>query len=88
MSQKSYFSIKSSIEITFENSQVRDYSYNSYLPGLKKLQTRRSKVTLEKKENTLLFQIESSDITAFRASVSDIIGFGKIINNCLELCEQ
>lgn len=85
MNQNNSFSVKSSIELKFENSQIRDFSYNSFLPEMNKLQTKRSKVIMEKKNNSLLFQIDCSDITAFRASVSDIIGFGKIIDNCLEL---
>jgi tRNA threonylcarbamoyladenosine modification (KEOPS) complex Pcc1 subunit len=87
MSQKNSFSINSTIEFEFKNSQIRDFSYNSFLPEFYKLQTSRSSVVMEKKENSLLFIIECSDITAFRASISDIIGFGKIIDNCIELCE-
>jgi len=81
------FSINSTIEFEFKNSQIRDFSYNSFLPEFNKLQTPRSNVVMEKKENSLIFKIQCLDITAFRASVSDIIGFGKIINNCIELCE-
>jgi len=87
MNQKNSFSINSTIEFEFRNSHIRDYSYNSFLPEFNKLQTPRSSVLMEKKENSLLFIIKCSDITAFRASISDIIGFGKIINNCIELCE-
>ncbi|MFX1276641.1 MAG: KEOPS complex subunit Pcc1 [Promethearchaeota archaeon] len=86
MNQASSFSIKSSIEFKFKNSQTRDISYNSFLPELKKLQTKRSKVLMEKNNTSLIFYVECLDITAFRASVSDIIGFGKIINNSLKLC--
>ena len=87
MSQNSYYSIKSSLEFKFNDSKIRDFSYNSFQPEFKKLQTKRSKVIMEKGENSLQFFIESNDITAFRASISDIIGLGKIINNTIELCE-
>lgn len=87
MNQKNSFSINSTIEFDFKNSQIRDFSYNSFLPEFNKLQTPRSSVVMEKKKNSLLFIIKCSDITAFRASISDIIGFGKIINNCIDLCE-
>ena len=87
MSQKSYYSVKSTLELVFDNSQTRDYSYNSYLPEFKRLQTARSKVMMEKGNQSLHFSIESEDITAFRASISDIIALGKIINDAIELCE-
>ncbi len=88
MNQGNFFSIKSSIELKFNGAPTRDIAYNSFLPGQERLNTKRSQVEMVKKEEeSLLFQVESTDITAFRASVSDIIGFGKIIENTLKLCE-
>ncbi|MBN1801241.1 MAG: hypothetical protein JW891_07015 [Candidatus Lokiarchaeota archaeon] len=88
MLKKSAFTIKSTLELLFNDSQVRDFSYNSFLPEFQKLQTKRSFVQMEKKENSLFFTIECSDITAFRATISDIIGLGKIISNTVELKEE
>ena len=85
MSKNNVFSVKSSVQLQFVNSPLRDMAYNSFLPEMKKLQTKRSKVTMEKSNNTLLFNIESTDITAFRASISDIIGLGKIVESTLKL---
>lgn len=87
MNQNNHFSIKATVELKFTNSKTRDISYNSFLPEFDKLNTKRSKIKIEKKENLLIFHIESSDITAFRASISDIIGFGRIVENTLKLCE-
>jgi len=87
MNQSNHFSIKATVELKFTNSKTRDISYNSFLPEFDKLNTKRSKIKIEKKENLLIFHIESSDITAFRASISDIIGFGRIVENTLKLCE-
>jgi tRNA threonylcarbamoyladenosine modification (KEOPS) complex Pcc1 subunit len=87
MNQNNYYSIKSTIELKFNNSQIRDISYNSFLPEFNKVKTKRSKIKMAKENNSLIFYIESTDITAFRASISDIIGFGKIIDNTLKLCE-
>jgi len=42
---------------------------------------------MEKLNKALIFSIESADITAFRASISDVISFGKIIDSTLKLCE-
>ncbi len=88
MPKKNAFSVKSTLELLFNDSQVRDFSYNSFLPEFQKLQTKRSSVQMEKKGNSLHFTIECSDITAFRATMSDIIGLGKIISNTVELSEE
>ncbi|MHA2038324.1 MAG: KEOPS complex subunit Pcc1 [Promethearchaeota archaeon] len=88
MNQNSIFSITSSIELKFNNSEMRDISYNSFIPGIEKLQTNRSKVLIEKKNsNILIFKIESNDITAFRASINEIVSFGKIIDNTIRITE-
>jgi tRNA threonylcarbamoyladenosine modification (KEOPS) complex Pcc1 subunit len=43
---------------------------------------------INKNENSIIFQINSKDITAFRASVNEIITFGKIVDNCFYLIEK
>lgn len=88
MNNDNLFSIKSSVQLQFVNSQFRDMAYASFLPEIKKLQTKRSKVTMEKSNNLLLFEIESIDITAFRASISDIISLGKIVESTIKLSNQ
>ena len=88
MNQTTLFTIESTIELNFENSHLRDISYNSFIPEIKKLQTSRSKILVEKKNQyQLVFQIESNDITAFRASMNEIVSFGKIIENTVQLPE-
>ncbi len=88
MNQSKIFSIESLIELKFNNSESRDISYNSFIPEIEKLQTKRSKVLIEKKTHDILFfKIESNDITAFRASVNEIISFGKIIDNTIGITE-
>jgi tRNA threonylcarbamoyladenosine modification (KEOPS) complex Pcc1 subunit len=86
MSKEAYFSIKSKIEFQFENSQIRNISYNSFLPEFNRLQTKRSIISIEKKEpNSIIFEIKSNDITAFRASINEIISFGKIVIDSLRI---
>jgi tRNA threonylcarbamoyladenosine modification (KEOPS) complex Pcc1 subunit len=88
MSKNKIFSIKSCIELKFNDSKIRDISYNSFNPEIKKLQTNRSIVLVEKKNpNILVFKIKSNDITAFRASINEIISFGKIIDNSISITE-
>ena len=79
MNQTKNYSIVATVELKFNDSETRDNSFNSFFPEFSKLQTKRSNLRMEKKNNSLLFYIESADITAFRASISDVIGFGKII---------
>ncbi|MFX0029743.1 MAG: KEOPS complex subunit Pcc1 [Candidatus Hermodarchaeota archaeon] len=88
MNQTNVFKIQSTIEFDFNKSDLRDYSYNSFIPELNKLKTNRSNVSLTKKNKyKLIFKIESNDITAFRASINEIISFGKIIDNTLQLTD-
>jgi len=79
------FSIKSTIELNFIDQKTCDIAYNSFLPDFGKIITDRSNVSVEKRNNSLIFQIESTDITAFRASVSEIIGFGKVVEGTVEI---
>lgn len=80
------FSIKGNINFLFRNSNHRDIAYNSYFPELKKLQTKRSKLSMKKEnEKKLLFLIICSDITAFRATINDVIALGKIVENCIKI---
>ncbi len=85
MNQTKNYSIVATVELKFNDSNTRDNSYNSFLPEFNKLQTKRSNIRMEKKNNSILFYIESTDITAFRASINDIIGFGKIIEGIEEI---
>ncbi|MFX0181248.1 MAG: KEOPS complex subunit Pcc1, partial [Candidatus Hodarchaeota archaeon] len=77
--------IKSTIEFNFKNSHLCEISYNSFLPELNVKKSKRSKILMEKKDSSLIFKIESKDITAFRATINEIIGFGKIIDNTLRI---
>ncbi len=89
MSQNNSFSIKSTIELQFKITQIRDISYNSFLPEFNRLQTKRSEVFMEKKNDcSIIFKIKSNDITAFRASINEIISFGKVIANSLKIVDN
>ncbi|MFW9826388.1 MAG: KEOPS complex subunit Pcc1 [Candidatus Thorarchaeota archaeon] len=89
MSKLNLFSIKSSIILKFNNSNLRNISYNSILPEFDKLQTKRTKLRMEKKSNkSLIFTIESTDITAFRASINEVISFGKALTDSLKIFQN
>lgn len=89
MSNPSNFSIKSQVEFTFNNSTLRNNTFNSFYPEVKKLNTTRSKFEMRKEGDLiLLFLVESTDITAFRATMNDLIGFGKIIEHTTQLAQS
>ena len=85
MKQDNYYNIHCIIEFKFNDSHLCNISYNSFLPELDIKRSQRSKIIMEKHDTNLIFKIESTDITAFRASVNDIIGFGKILDNTLRI---
>jgi len=82
MNKSNSFSLKASVEFSFDDPKMRDYSYDSFLPEYEQFTSKRSKIIMKKESlNILRFIIHSKDITAFRASMNDIISFGKIIEN-------
>lgn len=85
---KSVFSIQSTIKFTFKNSDLCSYCYNAFIPELNGFGSKRSNVLMEKKDKSLLFTVQSNDITAFRASVNEIISFGKIIDQSISILEN
>ncbi|MFX1386723.1 MAG: KEOPS complex subunit Pcc1 [Promethearchaeota archaeon] len=89
MNKNNNFSIKSTIEFQFESSQIRDISFNSFLPEFKRLKKKRSNILVEKKNDTsLIFMIKSYDITAFRASINEVINFGKVITDSMKIVDN
>ncbi|TXT56213.1 MAG: hypothetical protein BAJALOKI2v1_610004 [Promethearchaeota archaeon] len=85
MSEISNYTIESRVKFNFSTSKLCNLSYNSFSPEMRDLDTKRSKTTMEKRDNSLIFTIQATDITAFRASVNDLIMFGKIIDDCMEI---
>jgi tRNA threonylcarbamoyladenosine modification (KEOPS) complex Pcc1 subunit len=80
MAEKNSYSIESKIRFKFDNSHTRDFSFNAYSPELDMFKSDRTNVIMSKKGSRILeFKIKSKDITAFRASMNDIVGLGKVI---------
>ncbi|MFX0047009.1 MAG: KEOPS complex subunit Pcc1 [Candidatus Hermodarchaeota archaeon] len=88
MNSDNFYKIKSTLEIQFKNSNLCDIAYNSFLPEFKSQKSKRSKISLVKEESSLIFHIESNDITAFRASINEIISFGRIIDGVLKIVKK
>lgn len=87
MNTDNSYKIKSSLEIQFKNSNLCDISYNSFLPEFNIQKSKRSTISLVKKEKSLVFQIESNDVTAFRATINEIISFGRTLDGVLKIVE-
>ncbi len=88
MIQNKNLKVESTVKLKFNDSYNRDISYNSFIPEIKNLQTNRSKIMIEKEnKQTIIFKIKANDITAFRATMNEIIIFGKIVDNTKQLVE-
>ncbi|KKK44172.1 hypothetical protein LCGC14_1159850 [marine sediment metagenome] len=88
MIQNKNLKVESTVKLKFNDSYTRDISYNSFIPEIKNLQTNRSKIMIEKEnKQTIIFKIKANDITAFRATMNEIIIFGKIVDNTKQLVE-
>jgi len=86
MNKNNSLTIKSTVEFQFKTLDLCNYSYNSFLPEFNKVQkSKRSTISLKKEENSLIFLIESKDITAFRATINEIISFGRIFEGVLNI---
>ncbi len=89
MVKDNYLTIKSTLEFQFKTPELYNYSYNSFLPEFNKFhKSKRSTLSLRKEENSLIFSIESKDITAFRATINEIISFGRIFEGVLNVVNR
>jgi KEOPS complex subunit Pcc1 len=79
MENQKFFSIQSQVVLKFSNSNLCNIAYQSFLPDFNTKISSRSKITMDIKKSSLIFKINSVDITAFRASINEIINFGRII---------
>ena len=80
--------IKSTLEFQFKTPELCNYSHNSILPEFNVQKSKRSTISLKKEENSLIFLIESKDITAFRATINEIISFGRIFEGVLNIVNR
>ena len=85
---QSHFSIRSTIKLLFKNTDLCSYCYKAFYPELNSIESKRSTISMEKKDKSLIFTIESNDITAFRASINEIISFGKVIEDTIHISEN
>ncbi|HUW90341.1 MAG TPA: KEOPS complex subunit Pcc1 [Candidatus Nanopelagicaceae bacterium] len=88
MNNNNLLTIKSTLEFQFKTPELCNYSYNSFLPEFKVQKSKRATITLKKEENSLIFSIESKDITAFRATINEIISFGRIFEGVLNIVNK
>jgi tRNA threonylcarbamoyladenosine modification (KEOPS) complex Pcc1 subunit len=85
MKQNKPFHIKSKIELVFSNPELSNFAYNSFLPELRSKRSNRSVINVKLSNESLFFYIKSRDITAYRASINEIINLGKIVEDTIEI---
>ena len=85
MENQKSFSIESQVFIKFSNSNICNIAYQSFLPDFNTKTSPRSKITMDKNNSSLIFNINSNDITAFRASINEIINNFRIFDHTLEI---
>ena len=85
MKQESPFFIKSKIELVFSNRELSNFAYKSFLPELHSKRSNRSVINVKLSNESLIFYIKSRDITAYRASINEIINLGKVIEDTIEI---
>jgi tRNA threonylcarbamoyladenosine modification (KEOPS) complex Pcc1 subunit len=84
INQKSRLYITSKVAIRFRDNQHCEIAYKSFIPEFNE-KSKRSKITLQKRDDALIFTIVSKDITAFRAALNEIISFGKVYEKLIQL---
>ncbi|MHA1105477.1 MAG: KEOPS complex subunit Pcc1 [Promethearchaeota archaeon] len=85
MENQKSFSIESQVVIKFSNFNLCNVAYQSFLPDFNTKISPRSKITMVKKNSSLIINIKSIDITAFRASINEIINLARIFDDTLEI---
>ena len=65
MNQAQSFSVKATVELIFVNSHTREISYAAFSPELDKLQTKRSFVKMEKKDKSLIPDLQKGQSLLF-----------------------
>jgi tRNA threonylcarbamoyladenosine modification (KEOPS) complex Pcc1 subunit len=88
MSKNNLITVKSTLEFQFKTPELCNYSYNSFLPEFNVQKSKRSIISLKKEEKSLIFSIESKDITAFRATINEIISFGRVFEGVLNVVNE
>jgi tRNA threonylcarbamoyladenosine modification (KEOPS) complex Pcc1 subunit len=88
MNQTAPFFIKSKIELVFSKPELSEFAYNSFFPDLNSKRSNRSVINVKMSNKSLIFYVKSRDITAFRASINEIINLGKIIEDTIEIYDS
>ena len=76
---------KISVSLNLPSEQHLNVLRNALLPETKRPTTVRSKVTLRKKQNTLIMQIYSTDTSALRATLNSYLQWMIVVNDVLKL---
>lgn len=62
--------------------------YESFIPELKTMPTRRSSLKIATEGNVILFTIKALDITAFRATMNSTLQFCNVVYGLIDYIEK
>lgn len=80
--------IISSIKFEFNSPSDAEIFYKSFVPEFQDMPMKRSKWTISNPKadsNEIIFQIDSEDATAFRATINSLIQFANIVEKTIKL---
>ena len=80
--------IISSIKFEFNSASEAEIFYKSFIPEFQDMPMKRSKWTISNPKvdsNEIIFQIDSEDATAFRATINSLIQFANIVEKTINL---
>jgi len=80
--------IISSIKFEFNSPKDAEIFYKSFIPEFQDMPMKRSKWTISEPKvdsKKIIFQIDSQDATAFRATINSLIQFANIVEKTINL---
>lgn len=76
--------IDCTFSMKFITEQDATIFYNSYMPEHGANSKKRSKISLCKSNDKIIFTIKARDVTAFRATINSILQFGNVVYKIVE----
>ena len=80
--------IKADISVNFSNSKDAQSVFSALQPETRISFTDRSKIRIEKQNNTIRFEIDAKDITAFRATINSYLLWMRMLTSVPSLIEN
>lgn len=79
--------IKASISVKFSDSKTAKDFFISLEPETLKSFSDRSRISMKQEDDSIQFQIDAKDITAFRATLNSYLIWMRVLSTITPLCE-